>query len=239
MQSVHPEPRLSFPLHRVKQSVEIYIGRDVAMLLSAAEFALELLHLSTAGHLGNRTHLVDEQFTVQMVDLMLPNAGLQFGDRPFLQLAFDVVSLESDRPRPAYFREETWKTQAPFLALDGAPPLHDDRINVSLGLVALFRFEIHDKDLKGQGNLRTRKSQSFPFGHQIQHFGDIALDLFVDTRQRPSRAAQRRMRVVNDLHPGSATRVRNDSETNPFSLYGLRCRKLLAPTVREGDWPSP
>src|SRR5439155_8820444 len=99
MQSVHPEPRLSFPLHRLKQSVESCIQWDVAVLLSAAEFALKLLHLSSAGHLGNWPHLVDEQFTVQVVDLVLPNAGLQVGDHPLLQLAFDVISLESDRFR--------------------------------------------------------------------------------------------------------------------------------------------
>src|SRR2546427_7006328 len=50
----------SLPLQNFEHLLDIRSPRDVPAFLGAAEFTLKFLHLSPAGHFGNRTHLVDE-----------------------------------------------------------------------------------------------------------------------------------------------------------------------------------
>ena len=78
---------------------------------------------------AERAHLVDEQHAVEVVDLVLPDAGRQVAARHLVQLALEVVRLHLHRLRPAHVLVQPGEAQAPLAVVHRALALDDHRVD--------------------------------------------------------------------------------------------------------------
>ena len=64
----------------------------------------------------------------------------------------------------------------------------------------MVALEVHDEEVDWQRDLRGRQAEPFARVHGVEHRGRGHLNVLVDGGHRLGRGAQRRMRILHDLH---------------------------------------
>src|SRR5262249_53896018 len=127
----------------------------------------------------------------------------------FHEVSLEIVRLNLDCLGSPDFLIKVRKTQTSLLILHKAFALDDPRIQKNLLTLRLLGVagDVHDQQLVRNSDLRGGQGEPTRFVHKILHLTNLQMNLLIDTRKRLGGMAQRRVRIVNNLHNYLSTRI--------------------------------
>ena len=178
-----------------------FVAGHFAGLAAALEIELELVQLVLDRRQLRRAKPVDEQLAVEVVGLVLQDAGHVAFDVGLDFVALEVVRLDVDRLFAHDWSSHFGDAQAAFLVFDLSPALAEHRIDEhELGIFLRGSPSSigHEQSVR-QIDLIRRQPDAFVRVHQLEHLGDDLSQLGVDLLDRPRQVPQRRMRILDDF----------------------------------------
>ena len=187
----------------------------VSRLLSKRQFELVQLVLDR-GQL-RRAEPVDEQLAVEVIGLVLQDAGHQSLGLGMNEIAIQVVRFDFDRRVADHRRSHVGNAQAPFFVLRLSLAFAEHRVDEhELGIfLCRVALRIGDEQPIRQIDLVRRQADAFVVVHQVEHLGDDLPQLGVDLFQRPGDVPQRRMRILDDFEAQGASAVDGKLRVGP------------------------
>jgi len=176
-------------------------GRDSAR---GAGFALagvgffECFHGAARREAVGRAHAVQDKDTVEVVGLVLADAGGQVLEDGFEGTAFDVLGGDAAALGTAHLGVDAGKREAAFLALDGAVRVVDGGVHQD-EIVAGFAGGIHDEEALVDTHLRGSQPDAASGQHQFEHAPGQGGEVGVKLGDRLARAAESRIGVVDNV----------------------------------------
>lgn len=149
-----------------------------------------------------RSHLVDKQHAIEVIDFVLPNPCGQIRTEHLVRASVEIIVLHFYGFRSADVLVESRKTQASLAVLFNTLRFENHRIDrhnfhvFTLGIA----FKIHDNHPIIQRDLGCGQSKSFARVHQLQHRTGRQAQFLVDTGHRLAFRAQGRVGIIHNLH---------------------------------------
>jgi hypothetical protein len=175
--------------------------------------------------------VVDEKFSVEMVDLVLQAAGEQSGRSDFLRISVLIQGVNDNALGALDFAVDLRNGKAAFFGFGGSFTLDDTRIYNREPL----SLDIHDGDSFGATDLRRRESNSLGCVHRIEHIRDECFDVVGDFGDQYGFFPQYRITENPDVENAHGGEVGKESGGCCWGLCGIAANYPSDPAAFDND----
>jgi hypothetical protein len=189
------------PLEFAKPAGDFFRIRQFMRFELALIRQLEFLELIANRRDMSRAQPIDEERAIQVIRLMLNDAGHQTFHFAADFIAIQIVGLNLYLGVSSHGSANAWNAQtALFVLLLPAAAAKNwvDEYTLSLLRIRVAMNVGHEQPIR-QINLVGGQSNAFVLIHQLEHFGDNFSQFRIHAPQRFRRVPQRRVRILNNL----------------------------------------
>lgn len=185
----------------IEFSDKLLVGRQQSLSLAIAELRFEIRDERLQVSAGGGLHAVDEEHTIEVIVLVLNDAGGEIFELHFELATGQIEGVDDEFGGASYGAMDFRQTQAAFFVVFAAFFTSDAGVDENELLIFLIgvALRVDHKQSIGQPDLIGSQPHTASGVHELEHLLDDIADFGVDAHEFAGFASQCRVRMGNDL----------------------------------------